>query len=138
MSQPSGVGGEEHVVYLPSARNPHQRIDIDPAPTAQMGTAQSCTAENRPRLPVITFRVLVIGRANAGKTSILQRVCETTESPTIYRGGEKVRDPTFCLQVRSYCRQVVLTPTMDVSNRGDSRCRWLPVNMKLARRAQDR
>ncbi|KAJ7932893.1 hypothetical protein B0H13DRAFT_1592730 [Mycena leptocephala] len=37
------------------------------------------------RLPSVPFRVLVIGRANAGKTSILQRVCETTESPVIYR-----------------------------------------------------
>ncbi|KAN0127825.1 hypothetical protein V8E53_014381 [Lactarius tabidus] len=37
------------------------------------------------QLPEITFRVLIIGRANAGKTSILQRVCETTESPFIYR-----------------------------------------------------
>ncbi|KIN98658.1 hypothetical protein M404DRAFT_57289, partial [Pisolithus tinctorius Marx 270] len=41
------------------------------------------------------FRVLIIGRANAGKTSILQRVCETTESPQIYRvsgdGCEEVR-----------------------------------------------
>ncbi|KAJ7189518.1 hypothetical protein GGX14DRAFT_333981, partial [Mycena pura] len=32
-------------------------------------------------------RVLIIGRANAGKTSILQRVChwQSTESPVIYR-----------------------------------------------------
>ncbi|KAN0127811.1 hypothetical protein V8E53_014367 [Lactarius tabidus] len=37
------------------------------------------------QLPEIRFRVLIIGRANAGKTSILQRVCETTESPLIYR-----------------------------------------------------
>ncbi|KAH9051714.1 hypothetical protein EDB87DRAFT_1571155, partial [Lactarius vividus] len=41
------------------------------------------------------FRVLIIGRANAGKTSILQRICETTESPVIYRGGEEVRSSTF-------------------------------------------
>ncbi|KAF8271919.1 hypothetical protein EI94DRAFT_1719197 [Lactarius quietus] len=35
------------------------------------------------------------GRANAGKTSILQRVCETTESPTISRGGDVVTlDPS--------------------------------------------
>ncbi|KAF8267303.1 hypothetical protein EI94DRAFT_1581739 [Lactarius quietus] len=48
--------------------------------------------QTRPsRLPNILFRVLVVGRANAGKTSILQRVCETTESPTIYRGEEEVR-----------------------------------------------
>ncbi|KAN0130009.1 hypothetical protein V8E53_012163 [Lactarius tabidus] len=40
------------------------------------------------RFSDLQFRVLVIGRANAGKTSILQRVCETTESPTIYRGND--------------------------------------------------
>jgi GTPase SAR1 family protein len=38
-----------------------------------------------PRAPRdVQFRVLIIGRANAGKTSILQRVCDTTESPEIY------------------------------------------------------
>ena len=59
----------------------------------------------QPRLqvPEVQFRVLIIGRANAGKTSILQRVCETTESPVIYRRrqdsdskpeeAEMVRDP---------------------------------------------
>ncbi|KAH9024674.1 hypothetical protein EDB84DRAFT_1230362, partial [Lactarius hengduanensis] len=31
------------------------------------------------------FRVLIVGRANAGKTSILQRVCNTTNSPIVYR-----------------------------------------------------
>jgi hypothetical protein len=41
--------------------------------------------ENLPRLPGdVKFRVLIIGRANAGKTSILQRVCGTTDSPVIY------------------------------------------------------
>ena len=39
----------------------------------------------RMKRPNIKFRVLIIGRANAGKTSILQRVCDTTESPKIYR-----------------------------------------------------
>jgi 50S ribosomal subunit-associated GTPase HflX len=29
------------------------------------------------------FRVLIIGRANAGKTTILQRLCNTTEQPKI-------------------------------------------------------
>ncbi|KAF8264780.1 hypothetical protein EI94DRAFT_1737693 [Lactarius quietus] len=48
-------------------------------------------AEQTRRLPKFRFRVLVVGRANAGKTSILQRVCETTESPTIYREGEEVK-----------------------------------------------
>ena len=30
------------------------------------------------------FRILVIGRANAGKTTLLKRVCNTTEDPSIY------------------------------------------------------
>jgi GTPase SAR1 family protein len=37
------------------------------------------------------FRILVIGRANAGKTTILQRVCNTRENPEIFNSaGEKV------------------------------------------------
>ncbi|KAF8258915.1 hypothetical protein EI94DRAFT_1691022 [Lactarius quietus] len=43
------------------------------------------TATPRSLIPDIKFRVLIIGRANAGKTSILQRVCDTTDSPVIYR-----------------------------------------------------
>ena len=39
------------------------------------------------------FRVLIIGRANAGKTTILQRVCNTTEQPKIFnREGHEVFD----------------------------------------------
>ncbi|KAF8268752.1 hypothetical protein EI94DRAFT_1726934 [Lactarius quietus] len=54
------------------------------------------TEQTRRRIPTFVFRVLVVGRANAGKTSILQRVCETTESPTIYRKGEEVElDPSI-------------------------------------------
>ncbi|KAH9027804.1 hypothetical protein EDB85DRAFT_91871 [Lactarius pseudohatsudake] len=50
----------------------------------------------RRRIPEVQFRVLIIGRANAGKTSILQRICETTESPAIYRGKEEVKlDPSM-------------------------------------------
>ncbi|KIK17282.1 hypothetical protein PISMIDRAFT_685397 [Pisolithus microcarpus 441] len=37
------------------------------------------------------FRILVMGRANAGKTTILQRVCNTTDEPEIFNGiGEKL------------------------------------------------
>ncbi|KAG2032651.1 hypothetical protein BDR03DRAFT_903387 [Suillus americanus] len=37
------------------------------------------------------FRILVIGRANAGKTTILQRVCNTRDNPVIYNGdGKKI------------------------------------------------
>ncbi|KAF8258554.1 hypothetical protein EI94DRAFT_1754288 [Lactarius quietus] len=51
-----------------------------------MGTEQTLR-----QIPKFEFRVLVVGRANAGKTSILQQVCETTESPTIYRGRKVVK-----------------------------------------------
>src|SRR5579863_7867592 len=49
------------------------------------------TQQDHRRVPDLKFRVLIIGRANAGKTSILQRVCETTESPEIYRLGHGPR-----------------------------------------------
>ena len=32
------------------------------------------------------FRILIMGRANAGKTTILQRVCKTTEAPAVIDG----------------------------------------------------
>jgi|SRR5580693_2063058 hypothetical protein len=49
----------------------------------------------------LRFRVLIIGRANAGKTTILQKVCDTTEGPEIYRLGargerERVRCHSWC------------------------------------------
>ncbi|KAH9053400.1 hypothetical protein EDB87DRAFT_1569278 [Lactarius vividus] len=47
------------------------------------------TQQPRRQIPEFQFRVLIIGRANAGKTSILQRICETTESPVIYREGKE-------------------------------------------------
>jgi GTPase SAR1 family protein len=41
------------------------------------------------------FRILVIGRANAGKTTLLKRVCNTTEDPRIYNEGKNlVRFPS--------------------------------------------
>ncbi|KAF8132783.1 hypothetical protein EV363DRAFT_1583172 [Boletus edulis] len=40
------------------------------------------------------FRILIVGRANAGKTSILQKICNTTESPEIYDGKGNKIDPS--------------------------------------------
>ncbi|KAG1885410.1 hypothetical protein F4604DRAFT_1726037 [Suillus subluteus] len=38
------------------------------------------------------FRILIIGRANAGKTTILQTVCKTQENPEIYNSaGDKIK-----------------------------------------------
>ncbi|KAG1897522.1 uncharacterized protein F5891DRAFT_520471 [Suillus fuscotomentosus] len=37
------------------------------------------------------FRVLIVGRANAGKTTILQKVCNTTDQPEVYDAkGNKI------------------------------------------------
>ena len=62
--------------------------------------------ENLPLPPrYLEFRVLIIGRANAGKTSILKRVCDTTESPEIYSinssGVRKQVRPRPCWYLRS-------------------------------------
>ena len=74
----------------------------------------------RLRVPKTPFRVLIIGRANAGKTSILQRVCETTDSPIIYRKGEvgreEVCDPSIFCGSDLTANQVKLDPTVNVSN----------------------
>ena len=78
-----------------------------PNTVAPMGNQQSSSripnntvapmdTQQPPRLnPNLQVRILIIGRANAGKTSILQRVCDTTENPVIYRENEEVRGPTF-------------------------------------------
>ena len=48
------------------------------------------------------FRILVLGRSNAGKTTLLQRVCNTTELPEIFNGkGEKVKFSS-CRIIRSF------------------------------------
>ena len=80
--------------------------------------------QTRQQVPKIPFRVLIIGRANAGKTSILQRVCETTDSPIIYRGREdereEVRDPSFFCGSDLTVNQVKLDPSVNVSNNDTS------------------
>src|SRR5579863_7924227 len=57
---------------------------FDSSPLLQ-GSRTMAPQQNQFQVPDVKFRVLIIGRANAGKTSILQRVCETTESPKVYR-----------------------------------------------------
>ncbi|KIM72009.1 hypothetical protein PILCRDRAFT_804345 [Piloderma croceum F 1598] len=43
------------------------------------------------------FRVLILGRANAGKTTILQKVCNTDEQPEIFDSTGKKIDPTIVM-----------------------------------------
>jgi GTP-binding protein EngB required for normal cell division len=52
------------------------------------------------RKAIERFRILIIGRANAGKTTILQRICKTHENPEIYNSaGEKI-DPAVLMASR--------------------------------------
>ena len=75
------------------------------------------TQENLPQLPsYVKFRVLIIGRANAGKTSILKRVCGTTESPvSVDFSGTRV----LALPISS-SGQIELEPSIEVRQA----CSW--------------
>ena len=56
---------------------------------------EDCAEELRKRAG--RFRVLIIGRANSGKTTILQKICKTDEIPEIFNSkGEKVRCMRLC------------------------------------------
>src|SRR6266404_1001271 len=102
---------------------PHPR----PLPVAPTDTNPMDTSTKQRSLPKIEFRVLILGRANAGKTTILQRVCDTTDSPTIYRQNsdgerEQVRPRAgglTILPISSNATQATLNPSMGVS---DKRC----------------
>ena len=91
------------------------------------------TEQTPRRIPDLRFRVLVMGRANAGKTSILQRVCDTTESPKIYRGRKAVSGTNFVCESDLTADQFKLQPTMDVSDTCTSP--HLPPDIVPARRA---
>ena len=99
------------------------------------------TVQTSRRIPNLEFRVLVIGRANAGKTTILQRVCDTTESTTIYRRGKDgrkkgVRGPNFVSESNLTADQFKLEPSIYVSDSHTSL--RLPIDVVLARRAHHR
>ena len=58
------------------------------------------------------FRILVIGRANAGKTTILHTLCNATGDPTIFdRRGKKVK---YMIQV--HARYSHLCPSSQIES----------------------
>ena len=135
------VTGHVHVVCciccIVRTRNIDRHRDINQLLLALMSTVQTPR-----RIPNLQFRVLVLGRANAGKTTILQRVCDTTESPTIYRLGEYgqkeevVRGPHFVCESDLTADQFKLEPSIGVSNNHHSPT--LPIDIVPARRAHYR
>jgi hypothetical protein len=63
---------ESIVGHLSTAPNLTSNTDMSDIPTLEL------------REKYRHFRILVIGRANAGKTTLLKRVCNTSEEPCIY------------------------------------------------------
>ncbi|KAI6137562.1 hypothetical protein BKA82DRAFT_4286874 [Pisolithus tinctorius] len=69
------------------------QIEVTPEATASSGPAYRLNSEMAQEYmkKIERFRILVMGRANAGKTTILQRVCSSTENPEIFDGkGNKI------------------------------------------------
>jgi GTPase SAR1 family protein len=71
-----------------------ERLTFDSIHPDSMSQSEPMTERaRRIRAYCPLFRILVIGRANAGKTTILQKVCNTTDEPEIHNSdGEKVRN----------------------------------------------
>ncbi|KAF8152430.1 hypothetical protein B0H34DRAFT_755201 [Crassisporium funariophilum] len=101
-NSPSTVVPEPVLAGLQSPSTPKSRSNSPSTvvPEPVLAGLQSCSTPQSPSnlpstVPVLatdpellakytTFRILVIGRANAGKTTLLNRVCNTTEEPSIY------------------------------------------------------
>jgi hypothetical protein len=74
---------------------------LDPSSFSQDFRAMDAQ-QDHPQIPDIKFRVLIIGRANSGKTTILQKVCDTAEKPKIFRlGSWRTRDQDHRVRSRS-------------------------------------
>jgi len=63
------------------------RSTTDPLPSVNPAPAVTMTQEEAVKLrgTYTHFRILIIGRANAGKTTLLKRVCNTKEDPVYDR-----------------------------------------------------
>lgn len=64
--------------------------------------------------------VLIIGRANAGKTTILKKICNTTDEPQIYtRSGRKVIGSyyKFCVLLTCYLCNRLILPSLNLVHR---------------------
>ena len=67
---------------------------------------------------IFQFRVLIIGRANVGKTSILQAVCKTTESLEIYQLDEGGLTTRYVLVLRETLDLIICSGYTQSYNRG--------------------
>ncbi|KAI5988452.1 hypothetical protein EDC04DRAFT_3078481 [Pisolithus marmoratus] len=95
----SDPGAAEAASAVPS------NLTGNPAPAAVEATTAASSSSGRayhldPEMArkymrnIKRFRILVMGRANAGKTTLLQRVCNTVDDPEIFDGKGKKIDGT--------------------------------------------
>ncbi|KIK17669.1 hypothetical protein PISMIDRAFT_685004 [Pisolithus microcarpus 441] len=86
-AQPTSQHGPEGSVDVPVAAHAEEVPSVSSTSHLRLDPAEAQKHIDR----IARFRILVMGRANAGKTTILQRVCNTTDQPEIFNGkGEKV------------------------------------------------
>jgi len=130
------VGADPPVPSSPPVAEPPT-----PSPPALTAEARPIDPEEAAKLRAKYrhFRILVIGRANAGKTTLLKRVCNTTEDPCIYEEGKNLVSNRLIVRSRSHrfftnssnqpqrCRPMISAPLSDLmtdSNTiaGDPRC----------------
>ncbi|KZP30056.1 hypothetical protein FIBSPDRAFT_815256 [Athelia psychrophila] len=65
------------------------------------------------------IRILIIGRANSGKTTILQKVCGTTEQPEVFNArGKKIKKPNILTPSRKRGLHDINNATVFPSNPG--------------------
>ena len=95
LPNPSALLLDEIKVYQHKSIDKMYIWSTYPDPMSQLNT--TATDKDKYRADKVRqkfgrFRILIIGRANAGKTSILQKVCNTTEQAEIFNSkGKKVR-----------------------------------------------
>ena len=87
------------------------------------------------------FRILIIGRANSGKTTILRRLCNATEEPTILSpNGEKVhyivKFHTRYLTSMSIISDRVIGPYTIPGRKWFVNCRLYSINILTTQRGE--
>ena len=90
---------------------------VAPVPPATLAPAITIDQKEAAKLRAkyTRFRILVIGRANAGKTTLLKRVCNTTEEPSIYDEDKNlVSYSLIVITILSSFLQQQLEPTTQV------------------------
>ena len=81
----------------PTTRDTQQNLSVVPSDPDDLEIEPVSSEKDQ-------FRVLIIGKANAGKTSILQRVCDTTDSPEIYTLDSSGNRKQVCSRPYSHFR----------------------------------